>query len=90
VSGSIHRQELSLPFYEEVLEFLSQGPSAQEIIAFRPGPKAQERFDHLLDINRERPLTVKEEEELDHYIRIEQMMSLLKAKAYSGTSGDVY
>jgi hypothetical protein len=90
VSGSNHRQELSLPFYEEVLEFLSQGPSAQEIIAFRPGPKAQERFDHLLDINRERPLTVEEEEELDHYIRIEQMMSLLKAKAYSGTSGDVY
>jgi len=24
-----------------------------------------------------------EEEELDHYIRIEQMMSLLKAKAYN-------
>jgi hypothetical protein len=76
-------QELSLPFYEEVLEFLSQGPSAQQIIAFRPGPEAQERFRQLLEINRERTLTVEEEEELDHYVHIEQMMSLLKAKAYN-------
>ena len=76
-------QELSLPFYEEVLEFLSQGPSAQQIIAFRPGLEAQERFSQLLEINRERTLTVEEEEELDHYVCIEQMMSLLKAKAYN-------
>ena len=76
-------QELSLPYYEQVLEFLSQGPSTQRIVAFRPSLEAQERFSHLLDINRERTLTVEEEEELDHYIRIEQMMSLLKAKAYN-------
>lgn len=75
-------QELSLPFYEEVLEFLSQGPSPQQIIAFRPGLQAQDRFSHLLDINRNLSLTAEEEEELDHYIRIERMMSLLKAKAY--------
>ena len=79
---AMNLQELSLPYYEQVLEFLAQGPSAQQIIAFRPAPEAQERFSHLLDINRERTLTVEEEEELDHCIRIEQMMSLLKAKAY--------
>jgi hypothetical protein len=76
-------QELSLPYYEQVLEFLSQGPSTQQIIAFRPESESQERFSHLLDINRERTLTAEEEDELEHYIRIEQMMSLLKAKAYS-------
>jgi hypothetical protein len=76
-------QEASLPYYEQVLEFLAEGPSAEQIIAFRPRPEAQERFSHLLDVNRQRSLTAQEEEELDHYIRIEQMMSLLKAKAYN-------
>jgi hypothetical protein len=75
-------QEVSLPYYEQMLEFLAEGPSAQQIVAFRPRPEAQERFSHLLEANRQRPLTVEEEEELDHYIRIEQMMALLKAKAY--------
>jgi hypothetical protein len=75
-------QDVSLPYYEQVLEFLAEGPSAQQIVAFRPRPEAQERFSHLLEVNRQRPLSVEEEEELAHYIRIEQMMALLKAKAY--------
>ena len=75
-------QELSLPYYEQVLEFLAQGPSTQQIVAFRLAPEAQERFRYLLDMNRENRLKTDEAEELDHYIRIEQMMSLLKAKAY--------
>ncbi len=29
-------QTLSLPYYEQILEFLAAGPSAQEIVAFRP------------------------------------------------------
>lgn len=33
-------------------------------------------------LNRERGLTAAEEEELEHYIQIDRMMSLLKAKAY--------
>ena len=78
----MNTQVVSLPYYEQVLEFLADGPSAQQIVAFRPRPEAQERFSHLLDVHRQRALTVEEEEELDHYIRIEQMLSLLKAKAY--------
>lgn len=74
--------ELSLPFYEQVLEFLAASPSAQEIINFRPAPKAQQRFSELLELNRQRALTLAENEELEHYIRIDQMVSLLKAKAY--------
>ena len=75
-------QALALPYYEQILEFLAAGPSAQEIIAFRPQPEVQERFSQLLEVNRQRDLTSQEEEELDHYIRIERMLALLKAKAY--------
>jgi hypothetical protein len=75
-------QTLSLPYYEQILEFLAAGPSAQEIVAFRPSLEGQERFSQLLEANRQRILTPQEEEELDHYIHIERMMTLLKAKAY--------
>jgi hypothetical protein len=74
--------ELSLPYYEQVLDFLARSPSAREIIEFRPSPEAQKRFSELLEANRQRQLTVAEKEELDHYVRIDQMVSLLKAKAY--------
>jgi len=75
-------QALSLPYYEQILEFLAAGPSAQEITAFRPRPEVQERFSQLLEANRQCTLTSQEKEELDHYIHIERMMTLLKAKAY--------
>ena len=74
--------EISLPFYEQVLDFLARGPSVREITQYRPAPDAQKRFSDLLSANRDRKLTLAEEEELDHYIRIERMLSLLKAKAY--------
>lgn len=74
--------ELALPFYEQVLDFLAASPSAQEIVNFRPSKEAQSRFSDLLEANRQRQLTLAETEELDHYIRIDQMVSLLKAKAY--------
>jgi len=75
-------KEYALPFYEQVLDFLAGAPSVQEIIDFRPPLAAQQRFSELLEINRQRPLTLQEQEELDHYIRIERLLSLLKAKAY--------
>lgn len=72
----------SFPFYEQVLDFLAQSPSAQELVNFRPSPDAQQRFSALLEQNREGTLSTQEEEELDHYILIERMMTLLKAKAF--------
>jgi hypothetical protein len=74
--------EVSLPFYEYVLDFLAGGPSPQEIVKFRPSVEIQARFSELLAASRERELTLAEEEEVDHYIQIDRMFSLLKAKAY--------
>lgn len=82
----MNTQEFSLPFYEQVLEFLASGPSSQEIVAYRPPQAAQARFSRLLEANRERRLSPVEEEELDHYIGMDRMLSLLKAKALSHLS----
>ena len=82
----MNAQEYSLPFYEQVLEFLASGPSSQEIVAYRPPQAAQARFSRLLTDNRERQLSPREEEELDHYVGMDRMLSLLKAKALSHLS----
>jgi hypothetical protein len=78
----VNIKEISLPFYEQVLDFLASGPSVEEIIQFRPPMAAQTRFSYLLEVNQQRKLTAEEEDELEHYIQIERMVSLLKAKAY--------
>ena len=74
--------ELSLPFYEDVLEFLASGPSSQQVVEYRPSAVAQKRFSALLEANRKRTLSLEEAEELDHYVQIDRMLSLLKAKSY--------
>lgn len=76
-------QEISLSFYEQALDFLAGTPSAQEIINYRPSVEAQDRFSELLEINRQRQLTFVEREELDHYLWLDRMFSLLKAKVFS-------
>ncbi len=77
----MNTQEYALPYYEQVLEFLASGPSVEEIVAYRPPRAAQARFSRLLAANREHTLNPQEEEELDHYIDMDRMLSLLKAKA---------
>jgi hypothetical protein len=74
--------EVSLPFYKFVLDFLAEGPSPLEIVQFRPSPAVQARFSELLQANGERELTLAEDEELEHYLQIDRIVSLLKAKAY--------
>lgn len=79
----MNTQEYALPFYEQVLEFLASGPSSQEIATYRPSQPAQARFSRLLEANREHQLSSREQEELDHYVNVDRMLSLLKAKALS-------
>jgi len=76
-------KEYALPFDDQVLDFLASAPSVGEIVNFRPPSAAQQRFSELLEINRQRSLTLPEQEELDHTIRMDRMLSLLKAKAHN-------
>jgi hypothetical protein len=73
--------------YAEVLEFLLTRPTPQEIIAFKVSAAAQSRLRTLLDKNREEGLTEAETGELDLYEQLDQMMALLKAKAFDVLKG---
>ena len=64
----------------EVMDFLLQGPSLQDIAAFQVSSALSERLDELLDANRE--LTRAEREEFEQYMYFEHFMRMLKIAAH--------
>lgn len=68
--------------FEEMLEFLASGPSSQQIITHKVSAPVQERLRELLDKNREEGLTDAENTELDAFEFVDDLMSLLKARAH--------
>jgi hypothetical protein len=74
-SGDAH------PGYREMFDFLASGPTPEQIIAHRPSASLQERVAELLEKHREEGLTKEEAAELDGYEQVDDLMSLLKARA---------
>jgi hypothetical protein len=65
---------------EDVAEFLSQGPSAEEIANFRISEQAQERVRALMDKNEDGTLTPDETTELDEITVLDQLFTLIRAR----------
>jgi hypothetical protein len=68
--------------YRHILEFLASNPSPEAIVNFRPTSKMQARISELLEKNREGQLTPAESTELDEYVHINNLISLLKARTF--------
>jgi hypothetical protein len=67
--------------YEEVVDFIAAGPSPGKVIAFRPSDEARERVADLVHREKTDGLTPEEASELDHYLHLEHLMRLAKARA---------
>jgi hypothetical protein len=67
--------------YEEVIDFIAAGTTPQNVIAFRPSEAAQERLAELLSREKEGALSAEDRSELDHYLQLEHLMRLAKARA---------
>jgi hypothetical protein len=67
--------------YRYILDFLANSPSPEAILNFSLTPTMQERSSELLEKNRADQLTPAEATELDEYVRINNVVSLLKARA---------
>lgn len=68
--------------YQEVIDFIAAGTTPQNVIAFRPSHESQERVSDLLAREKNEGLTPEERSELDHYLQIEHLMRLAKARAH--------
>ncbi len=75
-------QSPPLPYevYRYILEFLASNPSSDAILKFRPTAKMQARISKLLAKNGEGELTPAESTELDEYLHINDLLSLLKTQ----------
>jgi hypothetical protein len=67
--------------YEEILDFLAAGTTAESIAKFRPSEDAQARVRELIERRSDETISPAEQEELEEYLRLEHMMIMAKARA---------
>lgn len=67
--------------YEEVVDFIARGGSPGTVVAFRPSEEARTRVAALVAREKTGGLTADEKSELDHYLQLEHIMRLAKARA---------
>lgn len=66
--------------YDEIAAFMA-GMNPEKVIEFKPSPSNQQRLDSLLDKQKETTLSLEEISELQHYLIINRIVGLAKARA---------
>jgi hypothetical protein len=67
--------------YEELIDFIAAGASPEAVARFRPSEAAKERVTELIRRERTGVLSGDERSELEHYMQLEHLMRLAKARA---------
>ena len=68
--------------YEEIIEFIASGTTPDNVAAFRPSEEAKERVADLIQREKDSQISAEEESELNHYLQLEHLMRLAKARAH--------
>lgn len=71
--------------YDEVIDFIASGPTPDAVAAFRPSDATNQRAELLVQREKGGELTANEKSELDHYLELEHIMRLAKARARQRT-----
>ena len=67
--------------YEELIDFIASGPTPRAVVEFAPSDEAQARLEELIARKQGGELTAEERAELDHFLELEHVMRLAKARA---------
>lgn len=67
--------------YEDIIDFIAAGSSPSKVVAFRPSEASKKRAAELVALEKKGALTVEETSELEHYLQLEHIMRLVKARA---------
>ena len=70
-----------LKVYEEIINFIAAGVSPGDVSNFTPSMACRDRVRDLIRREKISGLSVEEQSELDHYLQIEHLMRLAKARA---------
>ena len=66
---------------DEFVDFIAAGPTSELVAAFRPSETSRQRVVELLAREKTTGLTAEEKSEFDHYVQLEHLMRLAKARA---------
>ena len=69
--------------YDEFVDFIARGSTAADVVALRPSDAAKARVSDLLAKEKAGQLAADERAELDHFLHVEHVMRLAKARADS-------
>jgi hypothetical protein len=83
---SLRQPPIPASVYREILAFLADNPTPEQIAAFGPPPEMQQRLQTLLARERDSNLTEAERDELAEFERIEHLMIMIKAKTVAQLS----
>jgi DNA-binding protein YbaB len=72
----------TIKVYDEIVDFIASGTTPQSLIDFQLSEAAQERLEDLIYNAKNNALTKDDKRELEHFLTIEHILTLAKAKAY--------
>lgn len=67
--------------YSEIIDFIANGTTPQSIVGFSVSDESKERVADLINREKTSGLSPDEISELDHYLKFEHIMRMVKAKA---------
>jgi hypothetical protein len=69
------------PVYLELVDFVAAGSTPEEVANFHPSSEAQARVAELVEREKESQLTPEESAELAHFLELEHILRVAKARA---------
>jgi hypothetical protein len=69
------------PVYLEIIDFIAAGTTPEAVTHFQPSVEAQRRVAELIQREKEQPLSPDERAELDHFMELEHILRMAKARA---------
>ena len=76
------------PAYFEIIDFIAAGTTPEAVAHFRPSSEAQQRLAGLIEREKESALSPEEKAELDHFMELEHILRMAKARARQILSRD--
>ena len=67
--------------YEELIDFIAAGTTPRNLVAFQPSEEARQRVADLIEREKSASITSQEKSELEHYVQLEHLMRMAKARA---------
>jgi hypothetical protein len=69
------------PVYLDLIGFIAAGTTPEAVADFQPSPKAQQRLAALIEREKAGNLSPEEKAELDHFMELEHILRMAKARA---------